>query len=341
MSVPSHFTQVPTVDVSGLTGDARERSIVAGALRAAAQDVGFLYVTGAGVPDHLFADLTAATREFFALPAEVKQQLYIGRSRNHRGYVPPGEEVFAGGTADRKEAFDLALDLPADDVDHLAGNPLLGPNVWPDLPGFQERVTAYYDAVLAFGRRLLQGFALALGEAPDALDHLVTKPTSQLRLLHYPYDPGVVDAIGIGAHTDYELFTLLRPTAPGLEVLNGAGAWVDVPPIDGAFVVNIGDMFEVLSNGRFVATTHRVRRVSTERYSFPLFFALDYDALVAPLPGFVGPGQPPRKPLVAGEHLFAQTAQSFTYLKRRLATGELRLPDGSLSLSSFGREPAA
>jgi isopenicillin N synthase-like dioxygenase len=102
--------------------------------------------------------------------------------------------------------------------------------------------------------------------------------------------------------------------------------------------VNIGDMLETWTNGEFVATTHRVRKVTEERWSFPLFFNVDHDTLVAPLPRFVRDGEPERVALRAGEHLFAQTAQSFTYLKRRIAAGELALPEGSLSLSSFGQE---
>ncbi|MGY1616954.1 isopenicillin N synthase family dioxygenase [Geodermatophilus sp. SYSU D00691] len=338
MSSLTDFTEVPVVDVSGLLGDdPAEHHRVADELGRAARDVGFFYVTGTGLDPALAEDLLRVTTAFFALPPEEKMRTYIGRSTNHRGYVPEGEEVFAGGTRDLKEAFDLSADLPADDPDFLAGR-MLGPNQWPDLPGFREAVGAWYDAVLALGRALLRGFALALGEPADAFDRFVAKPPSQLRLIHYPHDPAAVDAVGIGAHTDYECFTLLLPTAPGLEVLNGAGEWIDVPPRPGTLVVNVGDILETWTNGRFVATTHRVRKVVEERYSFPLFFNVDHDTLVAPLPQFVADGEPARTPLVAGDHLFAQTAQSFRYLRRRLESGELVLPEGSLALSSFGQE---
>lgn len=92
------------------------------------------------------------------------------------------------------------------------------------------------------------------------------------------------------------------------------------------------------TNGAFVATTHRVREVSEERWSFPLFFTVDYDTPVTPLEGFVREGQPPMETLIAGEHLFAQTAQSFGYLRERLAAGVIALPDGARPLSSFGQE---
>jgi isopenicillin N synthase-like dioxygenase len=120
-------------------------------------------------------------------------------------------------------------------------------------------------------------------------------------------------------------------------VLNGAGEWIDAPPIADTFVLNIGDMLELWTNGEFVATTHRVRKVQQERYSFPLFFSVDYHTRVTPLPRFVTPERPARPGLVAGEHLFAQTAQTFSYLKQRVAAGETALPSGALGLSSFGR----
>jgi isopenicillin N synthase-like dioxygenase len=333
------FTSVPIVDISDLSSeDPAKRERVAAEVGAAARDVGFFYISGSGVDEALFERLLDAARRFFALPREEKMRSYIGLSRCHRGYVPVGEEGVEAGTPDLKEAFDTALDLPVDDPDHLAGNPMLGPNTWPDLPGFSDAVTAYYEAVLGVGRRLLWAFAVALGENPDVFSRHATKTPSQLRLVHYPYNPDAVDGMGIGAHTDYECFTLLKPTAPGLEVLNGAGQWIDVPPIADTFVVNIGDMLELWTNGEFVATSHRVRKVVEERYSFPLFFNVDYDTVVKPLAQFASRTEKPRAALRAGEHLFAQTAQTFAYLRRRLDSGDLVLPDGSLDTGQFGQQ---
>lgn len=220
-----------------------------------------------------------------------------------------------------------------------AGTPMVGPNQWPELEGFQDTVNAYYEAVFDLGRHLLQGFARALGQEETFFDSFVTCPPSQLRLLHYPFNPDAQDSQGIGAHTDYECFTLLLPTAPGLEVMNGAGEWIDVPLLPDAYVVNIGDMMEVWTNGRFVATSHRVRKVKEERYSFPLFFACDYDTVVAPLPQLLEGDEAPRfEPIRAGDHLLAQTMQSFTYLIEKQKSGGMQLPEGAKALSSFGQE---
>jgi isopenicillin N synthase-like dioxygenase len=343
MPVRAAFERLPIVDVSGLASpELAERRATARLLDLAAQEAGFFYVEGHGVREELISGLLDAAVRFFQLPQPVKDRYYIGKSRNHRGYVPPGEEVFYGQSNDTKEAFDLSLDLPADDSDYLAGNRLLGPNVWPlEVSGFREQVYAYYQAVVAFGRRLLRGFLLALDQAEDHFDAVLTKPPSQLRLIHYPIVPHALDAPGIGAHTDYECFTILHASSAGLEVLNSAGRWLEAPPIPGTFLINIGDLFEVLSNGRWASTTHRVSRVREERYSAPLFFNLDYTAEVAPLPNLVTGSDALHYPCVrAGEHLLAQTIQSFSYLKREVESGALRLPQGALALASFARERA-
>lgn len=311
------FDAVPIVDIAGLaSADLAERRAVAERLGEAARDVGFLYVHGHGLPDALYETVLAAARRFFALSMDDKLAAYIGRSVNHSGYVPEGEEVFEGGKIDKKEAFDVNLDAPE------GGAPMLGPNLWPDLPGFREPVGAYYAAVAALARRLFRGFALALGLPEDHFDAHLKRPPSQLRLIHYPFDANAADAQGIGAHTDYEFFTILRSTEPGLEVMNGDGRWIDAPPQPGCFVINIGDMLEAWTNGEFIATSHRVRKVQAERYSFPFFATCDYDTVVAPHPRFVSAERPARYPiLVSGEHLYAQTVATFAYLKLKRGQG--------------------
>lgn len=326
------FQSVPIVDVSALGGaDSAAEARAVEALRRAAAQTGFFHIVGHGIAPAVTERLQATAKAFFNQPLAVKRASYIGNSSNHRGYVPEGEEVLMAGTRDKKEAFDLAFDLPATAVP--AGHPMLGPNQWPDLPGFREDVMAYYAAVFGVGRRLLRGFALALGKPADSFDHLIQSPPSQLRLIHYPYQPDAADAPGIGAHTDYECFTLLLATGPGLEVMNQAGEWIDAPPVAGGLVVNIGDMMEFWSAGAFVATSHRVRKVAQERWSFPLFFALDYDVELRPL------GSTADQPAIrTGEHLYAQTCQTFTYLQQRARRGEIALPPAALPLSSFGQE---
>ncbi len=333
------FQSIPVVDISQLlNGDANQRQAVAEQIGQAAREVGFFQIINHGIIASTRDGLKQAAKEFFDRPVDYKMQHFIGLSSNHRGYVPQGEEAPDPKKKDLKEAFDVAMELPESDPDVGPHNPLLGPNPWPGISGFRERVEAYYDATYHVGRSLMAAFAVALDLPEDRFLRYVTKPPSQLRLIHYPYDPTVVDAEGIGAHTDYECFTLLLPTTPGLEVMNGDGDWIPVPFIEDALVVNIGDMLEIWTNGTYVATSHRVRKIPEERYSFPLFFACDYHTEVKPLPEFVArDGQAHYQPLKAGEHLFAQTVHTFQYLQKRLERGEISLPKGSLDAGSLGQ----
>jgi isopenicillin N synthase-like dioxygenase len=338
----SSFKTLPIIDVSGLYSEHfADRQAVASEIGKASCDSGFFYIRGHHISSELRAKLLAETKAFFALPLDEKMQSYIGKSLNHSGYVPQGEEAFYGQKPDRKEAFDLATDVPANDPEVLAGTtPMIGPVQWPKSPAFKAAAADYYQEITVLAEKLFAGFALALDLPEDWFTAYLKRPPSQLRLVHYPYAKDVPDDVpGIGAHTDYECFTILLPTAPGLEVMNGDGEWIDAPPIEDAFVINIGDMLEAWTNGTFVATSHRVRKVQEERYSFPFFATCDYHTVVEPLPQFVTPERPAKfAPLVSGDHLIAQTAMTFAYLKQRMDAGTFKLPGSTLALSSFGQD---
>lgn len=325
---------LPLVDISMLaSGHLEDRLSVVRELDRACAESGFLYIRGVQLDGALFSRLLARAQAYFTLDLDTKMKSYIGNSENHSGYVPVGEEQFGTSQTDLKEAFDVNRDYML----HEGRRPLLGPNQWPAIPGFREDVQAYYQHVTGIGGQLFRAFALALGLDETYFDAHLRHPPSQLRLIHYPYDSTAEDRPGIGAHTDYECFTLLFATAPGLQIVDKHGQWIDVPPIENMLIMNIGDMMEILSNGRYVATRHRVKKVKEERYSFALFHACDYDYVVTP----VVPGEAPRyAPLKSGEHLFNQTAQTFAYLKRRIASGDLVL-SGALPLDFFGPDSSA
>jgi isopenicillin N synthase-like dioxygenase len=322
--------ELPVIDVEPLLrGGRRDRAKVAEQIGKAARDWGFFYICNHGVSPGLLDRAYGQAARFFEQPLAHKLRYDIARSPNHRGYVPVTERgEYADEQGERHyEAFDSGFELAASDPAARA-HYLMGPNLWPRLPGFRQTLSNYYRAMYALGCSLCRGFELHLGLAEGYFDAFTRRPTSQLRLLHYlEHDapPQDID-MNMGAHTDYECFTMLHQSAPGLQVLGPNGQWIEAPPLEGTFVVNIGDMMEVWSNGTFRSNVHRVVSGGRERFSMPFFFSADYDALIEPVPTMVRPGYPRHYPVtVAGHHLMGQLLRDFSYLRARHAAGQLEL----------------
>ena len=315
------FTEIPLVDmgplVDGAPGAART---VARDVGRHATEVGFFYVKNHGVAPELIDDLLAAGRRFFALPTEEKMRIRVNPL--HRGYVTPGQAILsARAKPDFKESFVWGLELPPDDPDVRAGQPLMGPNQWPEgLPDLPVRVDRYFQAIMQCGLRLLRAVAVSLDLPEDFFDGRYRKPLARGALLHYPPQPESMgaDQFGSSAHTDYGCLTLLwQDAVGGLEVRNKAGQWIPAPPVPGTFVINLGDFMARWTNDRFASTPHRVvNRSGRERYSIPVFFDPDHDTVVECLPSCQGPGQPPRyPPTTCGAYIKGRFDDVFVYRK--------------------------
>jgi isopenicillin N synthase-like dioxygenase len=354
------FHEIPTIDIAPLfDGDAAARLATARAIGHACETVGFFYIRNHGVPEALIERAYDLSRQFHASPLAVKHGVHVRRSPGTRGWVPVSWEDDDGDPelyrlvdppADGDylsnprlhAAFDLALEIAEDDPDFVGGNLMLVPNQWPDwIPGFKEGVRTYYDAVTATGRRLFEAFALALDLPEDFFLKLANKAPSQLRLLHYPPNDRPMDNrnLGIGAHSDFECFTILHQQAPGLQVMNAADEWVAAPPLPGTFIVNIGDLLEGWTNGRFKATQHRVVNTGAERYSMPLFFCVDYHTPIEPLAQFVSPDNPPRyNRIIAGDHLASFSVNGAKHLRKKIVQGDLKIDFPIYRESPFKRK---
>ncbi|MGI9333657.1 MAG: isopenicillin N synthase family dioxygenase [Gammaproteobacteria bacterium] len=323
---------LPVIDVSPLLGtNERRKRDVAEEIGAAARDIGFFCIRNHGIERELIERAYQHAAYFFELPESQKLAYYIGHSSNHRGYVPFTEkgDYADEGTRRRYEAFDLALDLANSDPACHAGNPLLGPNVWPHIIGFREAIQTYYNSVRALGETMCRAFELHLGLPQSYFQQFMRKPTSQLRLLHYIENQDAANEadMNMGAHTDYECFTILHQSQPGLQVMDSNNEWIDCVPPEDAFTINIGDMMEVWTNGVFKSTVHRVVNSSKERYSMPFFVAADFDAPITPVaPAVHMSGRPPCASFIAGHHLLRQLIRDFPYLSERHRSGDLTLP---------------
>lgn len=256
----------------------------------ASSQFGFFYATGHGIPRETFGALLAASERFFALPDEAKAAISMDRGGTAwRGWFPVEGEL-TSGLPDLKEGLYLGEELGPDDPRVRAGLPLHGANLWPDaIPELRSAVEAWLGDAVAVAEAIMRGMAIALGlDANYFAAGLTRHPTLLFRIFHYPppaQSSAGVNGFGVGEHSDYGLLTLLaQDDKGGLEVRTRDG-WIDVAPREDALVINIGDMFERLTRGRFRSAPHRVvNRAATSRYSFPLFFDPDFAAPVEALP---------------------------------------------------------
>jgi len=322
MTTTADLDTLPIVDFAALgTSDAADRAL-ARDLDSIFSGIGFCYFRNIGVPQPLVDALFAASARFHAQPEPAKRALAMNAT--HRGYMAPNSSVIVTSSVatvkrpNYSESLMLMHEVAA--TDSRYGTEVHGPNQWPDLPGFRATVEAYEAAMRAFCTRLLRPMALALDLPPDWFAPHFLKPTTFLRLLHYPPQPPDApdDAFGSAPHTDYGFLTILcQDTAGGLEVRRTDGTWLKAPPIPGTWVVNVADMLSRWTNRRWQSTPHRVKNLSGgDRFSNPYFFDMDMDSIVACVPTCTGPANPPRwAPERYGDYLMERLDRNYAYRK--------------------------
>ena len=304
---------IPVIDLAnalqpGSPGSAQ----AAQALRAAATDSGFFYVRNHGVPPELVARQFALAERLLTLPVATRAALSIRNSPTSRGFEALGAQTLdASARPDLKESFYCGMAYPDDHPYVRAGYQTYGHNQWPtEVPEAPALCEAYIQAMLALSRRLMQLLALSLALPEDYFDATSESPMLTLRMLRYPPHPADADerTFGAGAHTDWGALTILaQDSHGGLQVQTPAGDWIEATPMEGTFVVNLGDMIPRWTNGLYHSNPHRVRNHRSSgapRYAIPFFYEPDYLARIEPVPGTVAPGETPRfAPCTAGEHL--------------------------------------
>jgi isopenicillin N synthase-like dioxygenase len=350
-------TPIPLLDLRRFDAADAQRASFLAELRAAAHEVGFFYLSGHDVDAQLLRDLMESARRFFALPEGDKMAIEMVNSPHFRGYNRVASEL-TRGQPDWREQIDIGAERPAlpRDANSPAWARLRGPNQWPAaLPELRPVVIRWQAAAEQVLVRVLRALALALGQAADALEPLYgNEPHYLVKLIRYPgvaargdtrigNAPGIGNALGVGAHTalgvgahtalgagvhtalgvgahkDSELLTLLLQDDQGGLQVETAQGWIDVPPRPGTFVINIGELLELASDGYLRATMHRVVTppAGIDRLSAAFFLGARLDATVPllPLPPALaaqarGPEPDPNNPL------FREVGQN--YMKGRL-----------------------
>jgi isopenicillin N synthase-like dioxygenase len=285
---------------------------------------GFLAVSGHSVPQGTIEDVWSLAHAFFDLPQEEKDRVRAPYPGYPYGYLGTGTEALAKSKGadtppDLKESFNggpLAIPEGLTDPEALAF--CYAETIWPGKPAaFVEAWKAYYRAMEGLAARIMRVFAVALNLPENFFDDFIDTPISALRALNYPEtlippQPGQLRA---GAHTDYGSLTILLPQAgsSGLQIYTPEGAWREIPPVPGAFVINIGDLMARWTNDRWVSTLHRVvnpdhgAKGATRRQSLAFFHQPNWSAEIACLTSCLAAGEGPRyEPVLSGPYLMSK-----------------------------------
>lgn len=289
------------------------------------RETGFLAISGHSVPAETIDAVFRVTKDFFDLPPETKDRSRAPYPGYPYGYLGPGAEALAKSKnvetpPDLKESFNggpLAVPDGLDDEEALSF--CYAATIWPGTPAdFRPVWERYYRAMDDLAVRIMRAFAVALGLPETYFDGFIDQPVSALRALNYPHQQGAIAEPGqqrAGAHTDYGSLTILMPEAGtrGLEILAPGGNWIEVPPVAGAFVINIGDLMALWTNDRWVSTLHRVVNPrnsgngSNRRQSMAFFHQPNWFAEIACLDVCLEPGEAAKyEPVLSGPYLMGK-----------------------------------
>lgn len=316
------LTEVPVIDFSPFAaGDsAAARRDIGRQIRRACIDIGFFYLVGHGIPAADLAEAIRRAHELFGLPLAEKMKLHKNLSPSRQGYMQVGgtdPDANDDTAADLREVFGMSREV-------MAGEPAegrfgAGEAQWPAddvLSGFQDFMQRHIAQQVALAQQLAQGFAISLDLPETYFDDIHRFLGCNYSLNNYRAfgeDELQDNQWGISPHSDYGSFTMLaQDDLGGLQVRNAAGAWIDVPPIPGSFVVNIGDLFAIWTNDLFTPNLHRATAVREKpRISTPFFVFPQGVAEVRCLETCQGPDNAPRySPTTAGEHVWALIQRS-------------------------------
>ena len=325
MSGAPHDATVTPVDLTGwFEGDEAARDATAALVDEACSRSGFLAVTGHRIDPALIDDMLAVTTAFFDLPLVEKLRYRPDDLAGNRGYAPEGAEALSYSLGEESppdlfEAFNIGREVVPADVDAATALRYYSPNIWPTEPAPMRQIwLAYWDACEQLGDVLLAVFARALGLPDRHFAPYLGRSISVMRANNYQRragaPPPVDGQLRMGAHSDYgSLTVLLADRVPGLQLLGADGAWHDVVPPEGGFVVNLGDLLARWTNDRWRSTLHRVvppppeADGSCRRRSIAWFQQPDHDALIEVLPTCVTSDRPARYgPITSGDHLLAK-----------------------------------
>lgn len=254
---------IPVIDLNDIV---EKRSDIVAVIRQAAGTAGFFQVVNHGIPVKLLEEMMAAVREFHELPQEMKAEYFTRDGHKVKRVV-------------YRSNFDLYQSKFANWRDTLScvmGPEPLDPQELP--PVCRDVTMQYYKQIQELGSLVFELLSEALGLKTNHLEGMDCTKGHIIKCHYYPPCPEPNLTMGTTKHSDPDFLTiLLQDHIGGLQVLSPNG-WIDVIPVHGALLVNIGDLLQLISNNIFKSVEHRVlaNHNKCPRISVACFFALDF-----------------------------------------------------------------
>lgn len=269
--------EIPVIDLGRLL-DVSSFEAEATRLKLACEEWGFFQLINHGVPEKVIETVKADIEEFFRLPLKEKKA-YAQLPGSIEGYG---------------QAFVVSEEQELDwaDMFFLATRPVTFRNMkfWPtNPPTFRATLDKYSAELKRVADCLVGVMAKNLGLHPEDFANLFGNGLQSVRINYYPPCRHADKVLGLSPHSDSVGLTLLLQVnqVEGLQIRRN-GRWLPIKPLPGAFIVNIGDILEILSNGRYKSIEHRaVINPERERLSIAAFHNPNYDVLIGPLPKLV------------------------------------------------------
>ena len=317
---------IPVIDVGKyLSGDIEAREQFAVDLRAIQESLGFFVIVNHGVEQSLIDHSFEEVAKLFALPLDIKMKYQVGY--HHIGYIPDRamitrphdvdiHGVHNNTSVDINEGWAFMRERNSDDPKVIANVRHRGLNKWPEeLPSFRPVLRQYQESMTSLALQMLPAYARALEMPADYFNDKFTNPEYHIRCSWYPPSAIQNECFSLAPHADHSSMTYLPlMEVPGLEVMSPSGKWIQVEPLRGGIVVNTGEFLNRWSNGRFIATPHRVVPPKRDRYALTFFFNCDDETVADPLPTCIFPGDEPKyDPMTFHEYQISYLDGNYTY----------------------------
>ncbi|KAJ6775905.1 OXOGLUTARATE/IRON-DEPENDENT DIOXYGENASE [Salix koriyanagi] len=271
--------KIPVIDMQRLISDELELD----KMDRACREWGFFQLINHGVDDSLVDKVKVGIQEFFNLPMEEKNK-YWQRPEEMEGFG----QAFVVSEEQKLDWGDMfyMITLP----EHARK-----PHLFPELPQpFRDNVEAYSAEMKNLAMKILHRMAEALRMKPEEINDMFEEGCQMMRMNYYPPCPQPELVIGLDSHSDAVGLTILLQVneMEGLQIRK-SGRWIPVEPLPNAFVLNIGDMLEIVTNGIYRSTEHRAAVNSVkERLSIGTFYSPSLDGEMGPAPSLVTPETP-------------------------------------------------